>query len=99
MKPYYRYNYYNYGGPSFKMSLEDGVISATLSLPGIKKKEIDLSYSHEDEGIYLTIQEQQKYFIPIQHAIDETNIIADLDLGILTIKIPTKDTRTAIQIK
>lgn len=95
----YRYNYHTYGGPSFKMEIDGGIITATLSIPGIKKEEIDLSHSKEDEGIFVTIQGKQKYFIPIQQTIDEDKITADLDLGILTIKIPTKNTRTSIQIK
>ena len=94
------FNYYYHPGesPTFKLTRKEDTYIATLELPGVTKEEIDISYSSEDGGINIVVKEE-RYLIPIQSAIDQEGITAKLDLGILTVTIPKKDTSHKIQIK
>lgn len=95
------YYHYNYTRPdsTYHVTLEGDTIEVTVRLPGVKKKNIDIKYSEEDNGIYVNVKDGAQHYIPMQRAIEVDKIEAELDLGILTITIPIKDTQTNIQIK
>lgn len=81
------------------MYREGDNIIVTLKLPGIKKEDISIEFSEDEEGIYINIKGDSLGFIPIQTSIDVPNIVAELELGILKLIIPKKTKRTAIAIK
>ena len=97
------YSNYNYSFPNhlrtYQLFHEGDNIRAEFKIPGIKKKNISLSFSEEDRGVYVEIKDDITYFIPVQTPIHQDNITASLDLGILTVTMIKKNTKHSIQIK
>lgn len=94
------YNYTYSASPTYpnNVSYEGDSIIVTIHLPGVRKKEIDISFSDDDGGVTV-LSRDHRYFIPIQTSIDADKIEAELELGILTITIPKRDTSHKIKIK
>ena len=71
-----------------------------INLPGIKKEDISLVYKPEIKVLELTVQGYEtprRLSLPDQA--DPDNIAAELNLGVLKIRSPIKDTSRQIQIK
>ena len=77
----------------------NGEILIEVSLPGIEKQDVDLSHNAEREIINVKIGKDIDTDIYLQRRIDPDNIVAELELGILKIRAPVKNSNKTIQIK
>ena len=87
----YRYHY--------TMREEEDNILIDVTLPGIEKQDINLSYNEEKAILNVKIGEKIDTDIYLQRHINPDKIEAELELGILKIKAPVKNSNKTIQIK
>lgn len=84
---------------SFHVKEEKDQIIAEVSLPGIKKEELELDYHGDKLKLHIFVKDKVDKDIWFTVAIDEENIKAELDLGVLKITAPVLNSSKRIQIK
>lgn len=94
----YFYNYINSTLPAYAQQYKDNEVELTFKVPGIKKDEVEVTFSAEDNSIKVGIKGTD-YWAYLQKRIDDDKIEVVMDLGILTITAPIKNTDKKIPIK
>jgi len=87
---------YNY---SFSVSEKDNEVIITGSLPGIDKKDVELTYHSDNKTFHIFVKDKIDRYIKIRYPIVEEEIEAELSLGILKVRAPILNSSRSIQIK
>lgn len=78
---------------------EDGQMTMTFELPGLDKKDIDLSYHPDRQLFHIFVKDRLSKNLYLTRAIDDNNIEAELSLGVLKVRAPILNRSKSIQIK
>ena len=78
---------------------EDDKILLDIKLPGVKKEDIQLSYNQEHNYNTVFVKDKVDKTIGLYRTVDPDKIEAELELGILKVKAPLKNSNKIIQIK
>lgn len=84
---------------SWFYEIKDDKIYIEVALPGILKDDVKLTYRSGEEIINIFVKEKIDKDIRISRQIDPDNIDAHLDLGVLKIVAPIKNTDKEIKIR
>jgi len=87
------------GRPPYKWEEKDDKIITTIDLPGMGQEQITVLYQSENRCINVEVEGAQGYNIYLSREIDPDKITARLELGVLTIEAPIKNTDKRIEIK
>ena len=102
LQNYYIYDLCNYSNTNFianyKQEEKGGFIETKIDVPGIKKKQIALTYNEEWGGITIHVDDKSRFTVSHNKRIDPDETTAELSLGILTIKAKVKNTDKHIPI-
>jgi len=79
--------------------VEDGNILIDYKLPGVKKEEVELSYNEDYNIITIFVEGNEYKNINLLKAIVPEKAEAELELGVLKIRAPIKDSNKIIKIK
>ena len=94
------YNYTTFQNrASFHVTEEKDKVTIECNLPGIAKEEIELDYHGDKLKLHIFVKDKVDKDIWFTTAIDEENIEARLDLGVLKITAPILNSSKRIQIK
>lgn len=97
--PYKFWSYSNQSAYLYTRKEEDGHIVFEIELPGIEKDSVSISHSSETNSINIKVNDRDLGDIRVLRLIDADNIDAELNLGILKIRAPIKNSNKAIPIK
>ena len=86
-------------GYSYEQYEEDGNIIININLPGVNKKEAQLSYNEDSKKFTIFAKEKVDDNIYIQRQIEPEKVEAILEDGVLRIRAPIKNSDRQIQIK
>jgi len=92
------YSFFNTTALRYSVDYTGGEMIMELRVPGIKQEDIDIRYSQEDNAVYVDVGGKE-YVHYLQKAINPDEIEAKLDLGILTLTAPIRNTDKKIEIK
>ena len=96
--PFYTYSS-STSGYSYKVFEQGQNIITEINLPGVKKKDIEMSYSADQSSIVISIKGGTPHDIYLSRQIDPDKIESKLDLGVLKITCPILNRDKKIEIK
>jgi len=83
---------------TYSQKEKDGFIETKIEMPGVKKKQISLTYNEEWGAITIHVDNKSRFTVQHNRRIDPDETTAELSLGILTIKAKVKNTDKHIPI-
>ena len=98
---YYPNNFWYYTNtmPSYTMQEKDENVIIDVQLPGHEKDDLTITYSSEYQAILIAIKDKDTLRVQIDRVIDPEKVTAELELGILHLKAPIKNTDKIIKIE
>ena len=95
--PLWRY-YSNSFSTYYKMEEVDNNIEVEIKMPGVKKEDLTVKYISDKSYLKIVLRDGGEREVYLQRQIDPEGIVATLELGILKITAPIKNTDRIIQI-
>lgn len=86
-------------GYTYKVFEQGANIITEVNLPGVKKKDIEMSYSADQSSIVISVRGGVLQDIYLSRQIDPDKIESKLDLGVLKITCPILNRDKKIEIK
>lgn len=80
-------------------SVQDGVYTAKMNLPGVEKKDVAVAYCDYEQKFTVKWGDLGQSTWEVDQPISPKSLKAKLDLGVLTITAKVKDTTTKVEVE
>lgn len=84
---------------SYKREVKDNSIIVDVALPGVAKEDVKAEYRSYSQSLCIFVKDKEEQEIPLYREVDSDKITAKLDLGILKITLPLRQTDKKIAIE